>query len=371
MQDASSCDAGSEQADARREPKSSANSPRDFFFVNLFGLILIGLIVLVWIGLFTNYLDTVVALLGLGGILTWIAFLGKVVREERKKQLGMFLENTLMRQRTSVILIVVTALLIVLSLNIGCVVTDASGDTTARVVVVSPATRATRESSGNAATIWKKRLAPGTKLKLPVLTGPLGRTCRVMAEGLPGVERRVRPLRRSWLDVPGSFSFQNQILVRPSRVVSQTSAKAGHDHEVVVKVGSNEPVVMPYDGRAFWIGCRRSVAVPEALRERWRLDLLTALLKKDSDVHRSRTTAEGPISYVSSELRPSGAEIVLARWFNAEAVDPIPNLVTDQEVCVVVQNRRNGEPFATASGQVGLRHEEGLPQVLHLEKVPD
>lgn len=354
MQDASSCDAGTEQVDARREPKSSANSPRDFFFVNLFGLILIGLIVLVWIGLFTNYLDTVVALLGLGGILTWIAFLGKVVREERKKQLGMFLENTLMRQRTSVVLIVVMAVLIVLSLNIGCIVVDASGDTTARVVVVSPATRATQGNSGNAATIWKKRLAPGSKLKLPVFTGPLGRTCRVMAEGLPGVERRVRPLRRSWLDVPGSFSFENLILVRPSSVVSQTSAKAGFNHEAVVTVGDNEPVVMPpYKGRSFWIGCRREVAVPEALREKWRLDLVAALLKRNNEVHASRV------------------EGILARWFTPEAVDPVPSLLPDQTVSVVVRTRGTNELFAAASAQVGRSPEENLPQVMYLEKVPD
>jgi hypothetical protein len=333
-----------------QEGKAPQREPVGRLFLNFFWIIFLGVGVLSWVWRFTDHLSTAVGLLGLGGIFTWVAFLGDVVRENRKDQLRDWLERTMMKKRASMALAGVTVLMVVWGLCFGCVVIDSTEDNIARIVTIGSVTAGAQGKTETVTSLGQTRILPGSRRKLPVFMGLSGKTCRIEVEGLPRVEKQIRRFRRNWLDTPRSFSFRNLVLVHPSPEVTQTSAKEGFKHEAIVTVTGQQPVTMPFEGRAFWIGCRREVAIPSVLREKWRLDLLMALLRRTGDAH------------------PSRSEAILARWFSPDAVDPVLKLVPGQDVSVVVRTPGETRTFASGSARVGRSDERDLPQVLSLQK---
>jgi hypothetical protein len=321
--------------------------------MNLFGLIVLGVVALLWISRFTGYLEVVIAALGFGGVLAWIPFLANMVSKDRKELLQGHLESVLKRRITTVILGVITAILLVVGWNVGCLVIDSRDDSMIRKLIVRKISDSQDRRDGVrlAADV---RVSPGSVARLPLFTGWRGGSYEIDVEGLPLFREQVRPYSRVRLAVPADFLRHNAVLVRADPLQSQTSANPQMHHRATIVLDGNDAngVDVAFEGRSLWIACREEVAVPESLRQKWRLEVLSWLLERRSN------------------LPSSNVEAIMSLWISPDAVEKIPVLVPGQKLTVKIHTEDSTETLAEGSGFVEqCRRKEDFPQVIYLRSV--
>ena len=113
----------------------AANS-KDRFCRNFIWVGILGVLILFGIGRYTDYLETVIGLLGLGGIFAWVAFLFNVISESRKNTMQRAFENFLNHPWTSIVLFIVTMGVLLLAANMTCIIVDSGRDTIDRHVEI-------------------------------------------------------------------------------------------------------------------------------------------------------------------------------------------------------------------------------------------
>jgi len=318
--------------------------PKDRFFRNFVWAVILGVLVLFGIGRYTDYLETIIGLLGLGGIFAWVAVLFKVISEPRRRAWQRAFEDHLKSRKATVVLCIFTAVVVLLGANITCIIIDSGRDTIDRHVEIR------RFGSGKA---WHAaNLSPDAESRFLVLPSFLGHEYEINAEGLPTVQRTLRPLVRTRVRIPQDPRRCCVALIRPGKDTSDSAADKTMLRSLVVRridqsasadANDNEATVKPYEGNTVWVGSRRKLDIPRSWKERWRLE----------------TTTNGRID-----------SALLMRWLDPTLAPGIPKLEPKEMIEVAIMNTgvnppelvRKWGPFEI----LPCRSQDDFPQIIHI-----
>ena len=266
--------ANSQQSAARLSVQESTQSPPVLskspetvvFIVNLTLLVATGTWLCVWLLYYTDKFDDFAKILALGGGLTWLAFLLKLLPDERLKALQSQLDGLVFsRWWLTAALIIAFAGGLYTRAHLGTLQVELFQGNEERVLTV--------KSAGMPLDQW--RLMPGDKVRIPVWTSSIVPTLLyAKVSGFPDLRIHIAPRERRALRIPAAFT-RRVILLKPTPalIASRTS-----DLRIRVKLNGNvlsgengKPVGdLPFDGRPVWIGADEDVFIPQTILERWR-----------------------------------------------------------------------------------------------------
>lgn len=241
------------------------NAPA-YFAVNLVLLVVVGVAALAWILDFTDWFPAVGGVFALGGALSWLAFVSRLLKDERLEELQDWADQAIFdnrRTRLSVIAIGIAGL--VGACFVGTL--ELQGESGASV----PRTVAVRRA---AQSVPRRTTLSGT-LRLPYLTSWAAPSrLYVKVSGYPEVEATVRPWSRTTLTAPDQF-LRPVVVMKPDKDVLQMLVNNPRDLVVRVVSGPRpaELAVPGYHGETMWVGCDEDVDVPGRTLEAWKSEL--------------------------------------------------------------------------------------------------
>lgn len=231
------------------------------FVINLLGILALGTLVSGWILYYTEWFPAIGGLLALGGVLSWLAFISRVLPEERLAALQTWADQRILSSHaTLVILAVLAGGALIAATFLGSIQVTATRESTDRFVQIY--------RTGRTPTL-EARLPAGGRVRKPVWTAWLRPTSwRVKVSGYPDEAVTVRPWRRAALSVPASFR-------RPVVVVRSTIDLFDIVHNrprtLTIAVG-DRTFKTQFNGHALWLGCDEDVEIPPALDAAWRAE---------------------------------------------------------------------------------------------------
>jgi hypothetical protein len=234
------------------------------YTVNLVLIALIGVATSIWVMAYTDFFEIIGGLLGLGGALTWIAFMSKLMPEGRLLFLQEQADKVFGARRTlAVCVLVLAAEVIVLGGFVGCFrVVSAPGEPDRMVQVY-------RNGSKEPEYV---RLAAGQELRMARWTSWRNpNEFIIRAKGYPPMTQTLRPLHRDVITIPGSFSGPI-VLLRPTiKLKDQVHFSPA---TLIIKQEEKEiGVYSNYMGQTLWIGSDGEVDVPNEVLGGWRSQL--------------------------------------------------------------------------------------------------
>jgi len=236
------------------------------FIVNLTVLVATGTWLCVWLLYYTDNFDDFAKVLALGGGLTWLAFVLKLLPDERLKALQGDLDRLVFsRWWLTVVLMVAFAVGLYCRAHFGTLQVELFQGNEERVLTVKRA--------GVPLDPW--RLMPGDKVRIPAWTSSSMPTLLyAKVSGYPDLRVRIAPHERRALRIPAAFT-RRVILLKPTPglIAARTS-------DLRIRVRLNGKVLsgedgkpvgdLRFDGRPVWIGADEDVFIPQSMLERWR-----------------------------------------------------------------------------------------------------
>jgi hypothetical protein len=320
--------------------------PKDKFCRNFVWMGVLGVLLLFGIGRYTDYLETVIGLLGLGGIFAWVAFLFNVISKTRREAMQEAFENLLKHRNTTIFLWIATAVVAALAANITCITIDSGRDTIDRHVEI--------RRFGCDRTWHTANLSPDAERRFLVIPSLWGHEYSIDTEGLPTLRRTIRPLVRARVRIPQDPRRRCVVLIRPDKGISDSAADITRARSLVIKrIGQsasadpneNEATVNPYKGNTVWVGTRRKLDIPRSWKERWRLEMSA----------NSPTDSAMLMRWLDPTLAPGIYELEPGQMIEISVIDTQPN---PPELV------RKWGPFEVSP----CRSEEDFPQIIHIGK---
>ena len=244
------------------------------FSWNFVTLILVGVAFSGWLLYFTDSFEVFGGLLALGGLLSWLAFVSKVIPEDKAKEIqkglfGFFLEG---RYAWAVYLGILVAGALATAM-VGAIQLETVQTGTDYQFVVYPA-------NGKRPPEEKRERVPaaGHVRTLCFLPWWKARTFKVHVTGFPERQVCVRP----WWDrekrqVPSSFVQPVVLLGAVEPILDRIwkHDKGYYYHLVVVLDGKKFSLEKEYEGQAIWLGCGEGdgLELPQAARDYWKNEL--------------------------------------------------------------------------------------------------
>lgn len=230
---------------------------------------LAGTTVLWWVLHYTEWFEEIGGFLALGGALSWLAFVLRLISDERTKQLQSLLDARLLANpRTFRRVMLGMSIFAVAIFFVGTVELEAPGEVIDRSVDV----RRTGATEGDQETVPARRAVRLLFVRWPFTAPEL----EVRVAGYP--ELRVSLSRWWWsktrLRVPESF-LRPVLLIRPQETTANQLRTNNVELKVTVTSGGQTQtrVIEKYDGSAVWVGCDVGVDVPTHIRESWAAEL--------------------------------------------------------------------------------------------------
>lgn len=267
----------SEQKEDKKDVPEPELSP--LFVTNLMAILVVGVALCAWILYYTEWFPAIGGLLALGGVLSWLAFVSRVLPNHRLEALQTWADRAILCSRITLTVLVLLAVVGLASASfLGTVQVESLRESTDRFLRVHPV----NSSPGD-----EVRLRAGEAFRRPVWTSLWNpATLRVKVSGYPDEVVTVRPWRREALSVPASFE-RPVVLLRPT--VDLFDAVHNSPRRLSVRVAfpkglsSSRPprefLAQPdgqplqFDGRSLWIGCDEDVDIPLRLEAAWRAEL--------------------------------------------------------------------------------------------------
>ena len=225
------------------------------FAANLVLLVVVGVAALGWILAFTDWFPAVGGIFALGGALSWLAFVSRLLKKERLEELQDWADHAIFdnrRTRLTVVAIGIAGLVgacFVGTLELQC----ESGASVPRSVSV----RRVAQSVPGKTTL-------SGSLRLPYVTSwAMPSRVYVKVSGYPEVEATVRPWSRTTLMAPDQF-LRPVVVLKPDKDVLQMLVNNPRDLVVRVVSGPQpaDYTVPGYHGETIWLGCDEDVDVP-------------------------------------------------------------------------------------------------------------
>ena len=271
-------------ASASDEKERKENVPEPglspLFVTNLVAILLVGVGFCAWILYYTDWFPAIGGLLALGGVVSWLAFVSRVLPDHRLEALqGLGGPGDPLQPHHA----------------------DRAGSPGGRRAGLrrafserSRSSRCASPRTGSCGFIRSDsapgddvRLRAGEVVRRPVWTSWWSSTpLRVKVSGYPDEVVTVRPWRRESLSVPASFQ-RPVVLLRPRvdlfdlvhnsprrlsvRVTFPQSPSSPRPAREFLAQSDGQP--LKFDGRALWIGCDEDVDIPLRLEAAWRAEL--------------------------------------------------------------------------------------------------
>jgi hypothetical protein len=251
---------------AHNELPSQANMPNHFVW-NLVLLLVVGVAVLAWILNYTDLFPAIGGVLALGGALSWLAFVSRLLKEERLKQLQDWADGAIFNNpRTQRCVTVVGLLALVLACFVGTLeLRSESGASIPRNVSIY-------RGDGAGAT---RGTLDGT-MRLPRITAWWAPArMHVKLSGYPEVEATVVPWWRTTLVAPDQF-LRPVVVLKPDKDLLEMLVN--NPMTLSVRLASNPSSdyrLDGYRGETVWVGCDVDVDVPAQVLESWKTELAT------------------------------------------------------------------------------------------------
>jgi hypothetical protein len=238
------------------------------FVVNFFLLVAGGTWLCFWLLYYTDKFDDFAKILALGGGLTWLAFVLKLLSEDRLKSLQKAADRLVFSNWLVTVLLVVACIAGYWGRahygTLQVELLEGSEDRTLTVKV--------GETSQE-----PRRLLPGDKVRVLAWTSQKKPTpLYVKVSGYPDLRVSISPHDRRELRIPASF-IRRVILLKPT---PKLIAHRTDGFRVLVTLNSGARKEIPFDGSPIWIGADEDVFVPHTMLERWR-DSLSEDVRSD------------------------------------------------------------------------------------------
>ncbi len=252
---------------------------------NLVGLIAAGISVSWWILYFTDSFPVFGGLLGLGGLFTWIAFVGQILTGERKSHMQQSFDRFVLQRRSLPVLLGLALLGWWMgyapcraTLLVDCL--EATGGHFMEIRTFNPKAPLEREP------MERLILSPRGTAKVLLTTPWFGKKDYVIkVSGFPARKITMTGFCREPFFIPASMLLRPVVLIRPA--ASELGViDEGFSLEVQVKGEREETFrIKNYPGKAVWFGADNDVAVPERLLNNWRQEFKMAK-KNPEDISR-------------------------------------------------------------------------------------
>ncbi|HEV8118002.1 MAG TPA: hypothetical protein VGQ32_05725 [Thermoanaerobaculia bacterium] len=248
---------GAENARAAPEPPLSP-----LFVANLLAILGLGVAVSAWILYYTDWFPAVGGLLALGGVVSWLAFVSRVLSEDRMKALQAWADRSILCRRATLASVALLAAAgLVAASFLGAIQVES---------VREPADRYLRVDRVGSAPGDEDRLRAGEVFRVPARTSFFAPSrWLVKVSGYPDAVVTVRPWQRIALSIPASFR-RPVVLLRPT--VDLFDEVHNIPRKLTVQAGGRT-YESRFDGHPVWIGCDEDVDVPLRLEVAWRAEV--------------------------------------------------------------------------------------------------
>lgn len=270
------------------------SDPRSPFVRNLIVLLVVGVAVLAWVLRYTDWFPAIGGVLALGGALSWMAFVSRLLKKERLEHLQNWADRAIFdNPRTAPRVAVLAAILFAVACFVGTLeLHGPAGSSLPRNVVL-------REGDSED----RARLKLKGTLRQPVLTSWWApRRVHVKLGGYPEATDVVAPWSRTTLVAPDEF-LREVVVLRPDEELLKMVAN--NPMPLVVRLASRPAApyrVEGYRGQTVWIGCDEDVDVPADVLESWKAELVSR--NQIRQIHlwsRPMALPNGPASLVSGD----------------------------------------------------------------------
>ena len=292
---------------------TSKNSPLAVF--NLLALIITGISVSWWILYFTDAFPVFGGLLGLGGLFTWIAFVGNILTSERKKELQQLFDRKVLQQHGLSILLCIVLLgwWFGFAASRATLMVDSLEAASGHVLEVR---EFQQDSPLSPEPVQRVKLSPRSVVKVLLAAPWFGeKDYFIKVSGFPGRKITVTSYRREPLFVPKMLQERPVVLIRPAARDSGIVLE-GFSLEIYID-DEQEPAhfIDEYRGQAVWFGTDSDVEVPERHVAGWRHEFKGAKMNEEGINRWLPPVAIGPVadlsgaSTITAHLKNSGGEI--------------------------------------------------------------
>jgi hypothetical protein len=253
-------------------------------------MILLGVCVSAWVIRYTDWFEAFAGLLALGGLFSWLAFVSKLLSEERVKELQQWADRDIFANPGMVVpLAGCFASLALIGCFLGSVQIE-SLESTDRALRVS------RRGAGETDSEIM-RLKPGDRLRSVFWTtwwSPAD--ARIKVRGYPALPQTILPWHIPTVYVNGSF-LRPVVLLEPGVVLMGYSGV-----EIHVTLDGRPWDDIPFDGHAVWAGCDSDAEIPEHAAASIRDDVKKVSPDIEMEAHEKRLKPHA----ASSKLLESG-----------------------------------------------------------------
>ncbi len=240
----------------------SEQLPR-YYKRNLCSIGLLGVLFSGWLLRYTELFEIFGGLIALGGIFSWLAFVSKVLPEDRLKSLQNWVDQEIIANAKTWKYVSAVALFLAL---FGCFWGTVQVEALSSGGAVLIQSAQPPEQSEPA---WGLLSAGGMIRSLVWTTFWSPAQVRVKVSGLPDRVVTVLPWTKQEFQVPHSFR-RPVVLLRPSVELTQVLA---NQPRVLIVEYRGEKRENEFKGQALWINCDDDVEVPPDILSRWRDEL--------------------------------------------------------------------------------------------------
>ncbi len=255
------------------------------FAANFLAFLFFGASVLGWCYRYTDWIEIVGGFLSLAGILSWLAFVLKVIPDRRMEEFQTWADTRIFNNGSiKWFLLGLLTLGLAAASFLGTVeVTWIAGEGNRSVWIHKLGT-----SEGEGASLMPGKVV--RSLFLTFWTKPT--KVRVKVSGFPDRTAQITPWQRYELKVSDSF-YRPVVLFRPT--VDLLNMLRNDPMSLSVKVDSQSWIISQYEGRSVWVGCDADVEVPQTKLDVWRAILATAGQPETSHYWVHPLALSGPI----------------------------------------------------------------------------
>lgn len=241
-------------APARETDRLSAT-----FVSNLVLLLVLGLLLSWWIWYYTDLFEAFGGLLALGGLLSWLGFVSRVLPESRLKAIQDGFDRNFMNNgiATGVLVALIAAGILTASL-LGSVQLESGGESADRFVTIT----------ANGRKPVTLRLPAGGRVRVLIRTPA---DLNIKVSGYPSRTAPLSSWSRLAVRVPDSL-LRPVILLRPTAGFLNMTRNY---KDLSIRISSEGGILYqaPLTGTALWIGCDEDVLVPAEIISRWKSEV--------------------------------------------------------------------------------------------------
>ncbi|MCK5228774.1 MAG: hypothetical protein KAR13_00815 [Desulfobulbaceae bacterium] len=248
---------------------------------NLILLIMAGISVSWWVLYYTDAFPVFGGMLGLGGLFTWIAFVGNILTSERKEEIQNFFDQCFLQKRLMLLLLIIflSGWWLGLVPARSTLLVDSLESATGHVLDVR---EFYEECPFSLQPIRRVKLSPRSTAKVVLPTPWFGsKDYFIKVSSFPAKKITVSGYRRERLFIPKMLIERPVVLIRPA---AMDSSLVSNDFKMEILMNNEQKpayTIPEYQGQSLWLGADADVDVPQKLITKWYMEFKGAGMRED------------------------------------------------------------------------------------------